>query len=158
MKQIIVLLMTLSLIACNSIDKPKEPENLISKDKMVDILYDVFVINAAKGTSKGILEDNGIYPEDYVFKKHQIDSLQFALSNEYYGFHMEEYESIIARVEERFNTDKDRFQARIDKDKEDKQRKKDSIKKLSDTLKIIKSRKFPTSKKPDSINPQVDSK
>ena len=150
--------MTLTLMACNSIEKPKEPENLISKDKMVDILYDVFVINTAKGTSKSVLEDNGIYPEDYVFKKHEIDSLQFALSNAYYGFYLEEYESILARVEERFDTDKDRFQAKIDKESEDKQRKKDSIKKLSDSVTLIKSRKFPKSKKRDYLDSLKSSK
>ena len=152
MKRILIFLIAVSIIGCNYADKPIKPDNLISKDKMVDILYDVFVINAAKGTSKRILEDNGIYPEDYVFKKHQIDSAQFAQSNEYYGFHVEEYESIITRLEDRFNRDKDTFQAKIDKEKEDKQRKKDSIKKLSDTIKIDKSRKFPKDKKPKNLD------
>ena len=149
MKRILIFLIAVSAIGCNYVDKPEKPENLISQDKMADILYDVFILSSAKGTSKGLLEDNGIYPENYVFEKHKIDSLQFALSNEYYGFNVEEYEAIIARVEERFNNDKIKFQANIDKDIADKQRQKDSIKKLNDSLKIIKSREFPTSKKPD---------
>lgn len=142
--------MTLSIIGCNSVEKPKKPENLISKDKMVDILYDVFILTSAKGTSKRILEDHGIYPENYVFEKHQIDSLQFALSNEYYGFHVEEYESIIARVEDRFNKDKVKFEADIAEEGKEKKRKKDSIKKLGDSLNFKKTRLLKESKKPGS--------
>ncbi|MFT5242142.1 MAG: ABC-type Na+ efflux pump permease subunit [Glaciecola sp.] len=142
MKRILIFLIAISIIGCNYVDKPIKPENLISEDKMVDVLYDVFILTSAKGTSKGILEANGIYPENYVFEKHKIDSLQFALSNEYYGFRVEEYESIIARVEERFNADRLKVQAKIDKEAADKQRKKDSIRKLSDALKVNKSRKF----------------
>lgn len=142
MRRILIFLIALSTIGCNYEDKPKKPEDLISQDKMVDILYDVFILTSAKGTSKGLLEDNGIYPENYVFEKHKIDSLQFALSNEYYGFNVDEYESIIARVEERFIKDKAKFQAKIDKELEDKQRKKDSIKKLSETMEIDTTKKL----------------
>jgi hypothetical protein len=149
MRRILIFLIAVSIIGCNYVDKPEKPENLISQDKMADILYDVFILASAKGTSKGLLEDNGIYPEDYVFEKHKIDSLQFALSNEYYGFNVEEYEAIIARVEERFNNDKIKFQAKIDKEAEEKVRQKDSMKKLGDSLKIVKSREFPKSKRRD---------
>nr|WP_321248180.1 DUF4296 domain-containing protein [uncultured Psychroserpens sp.] len=142
MKRVLIFLIAVSIIGCNYEDKPKKPEDLISQDKMVDILYDVFILTSAKGTSKGLLEDNGIYPENYVFEKHKIDSLQFALSNEYYGFNVDEYESIIARVEERFIKDKAKFQAKIDKELEDKQRKKDSIKKLSETMEIDTTKKL----------------
>ena len=148
MKRLLILLIIMSIIGCNSIDKPKKPENLISQDKMVDVLYDVFILTSAKGTSKGILEDHGIYPENYVFEKHKIDSLQFALSNEYYGFHVEDYESILARVEERFNKDKAKFEADIAAEGKEKKRKKDSIKKLSDSLNP-KSRLLKETKKLD---------
>tara|TARA_B100000809_G_C15126054_1_gene526262 strand:- start:1344 stop:1787 length:444 start_codon:yes stop_codon:yes gene_type:complete len=142
MKRILIFLVAISIIGCNYVDKSRKPENLISEDKMVDILYDVFILTSAKGTSKGILETNGIYPENYVFEKHKIDSLQFVLSNEYYGFRVEEYEAIITRVEERFSAKILTVQAKIDKEAADKQRQKDSIRKLSDTRKVNKSRKF----------------
>lgn len=142
----------MTVIGCNSVDKPKKPENLISEDKMVDVLYDVFILNSAKGTSKGILEDHGIYPENYVFDKHKIDSLQFALSNEYYGFHVEDYESIMTKLNERFERDKVKIEAKINKDGEAKKRERDAIKKLSDTLKIDKSRNFPNVKKTEKVD------
>ena len=58
MKRVLIFLIAVSIIGCNYEDKPKKPEDLISQDKMVDILYDVFILTSAKGTSKGLLEDN----------------------------------------------------------------------------------------------------
>jgi len=149
MRHVIIFLGALLILGCNYVEKPIKPDNLISQDKMVDILYDVYILTSAKGTTKLILEDNGIYPEDYVFEKHKIDSLQFALSNEYYGFRVEEYESIIFRVEERYNNDIIKFQAKIDKEGEDRARRKASIKKLSKNVNIPTSKQLQETRKVD---------
>jgi hypothetical protein len=146
MKRYIAVLIVISFFGCHSSSKPKKPENLISKDKMVNILYDVFILNAAKGANKSILEEQGIYPENYVFEKYDIDSLQFALSNDYYGFYVEDYESIIERVESRIDSDKETYKVLAEKEEKDKQRKRDSIRELSDSTKV-KSTKKPVKKK-----------
>ena len=65
---------------------------------MSEIIYDVFLLNAAKGINKRILEKNGILPQDYVYKKYNIDSLQFAVSNDYYSYDTETYEAIMRKV------------------------------------------------------------
>ncbi|SDR83969.1 protein of unknown function [Formosa sp. Hel1_31_208] len=141
MRTTIFILTTLFLFGCNSIEKPEKPENLLSKDKMVDILYDIYILNAAKGATKTVLVDNGIFPQDYVFEKHKIDSLQFAKSNEYYGYYVEEYESILGQLEQKISRDKDKYQLQIDKELIERERNKDSIKTLSDTLKVKKKSK-----------------
>ncbi|MDG5490375.1 DUF4296 domain-containing protein [Psychroserpens sp. SPM9] len=126
--------MLIAFLGCSTYEKPEKPENLISKDKMVDILYDVFILNAAKGSSKSILENQGVFPQDYVFNKYKIDSLQFAQSNAYYGFYVEEYEVILSKVEQRINADKEKYQKRIDANEKRKLEIRDSIKKLSTTI------------------------
>ncbi|OUR98304.1 hypothetical protein A9Q86_14735 [Flavobacteriales bacterium 33_180_T64] len=141
MRSFVILLIVISFIGCNSFNKPEKPENLISKDKMVDIMYEVFILNAAKGANKSKLENKGIYPQDYIFEKYKIDSLQFAMSNEYYGFYVEDYESIIGEVEKRIEKDKDKYQELIDEAAKERTRKKDSIKQLSDSLRVIGSNK-----------------
>jgi len=128
MKRFIVFLVIMSFLGCYS-DKPKKPDNLIPKDKMADILYDVFILTSAKGTHKTTLENKGIYPEDYVFEKYNIDSLQFALSNDYYVYYGEEYEFIMSRVETRIKKDKDKYQKLVEEEGERQLKKKDSIKK-----------------------------
>ncbi|MGB3607892.1 MAG: DUF4296 domain-containing protein [Psychroserpens sp.] len=136
MRNVAIILITLFCFGCNSINRPKEPDNLISQNDMANILYDVYILNAAKGANKSVLEENGIYPEDYIFKKYGIDSLQFALSNEYYGFYIDEYAAIVDRVEDRIYKDKEYFKDIAKKEELEKQRKRDSVRALSDSLSV----------------------
>jgi hypothetical protein len=95
---LIVFCIALLLTACYGNKKLKKPENLISKDEMVNILMDIKIMASASGKNKDILDDHGVRQEDYIYKKYNIDSLQFALSNEYYSYYMVQYESIYAKV------------------------------------------------------------
>lgn len=144
MRSFVIVLLALGLLGCHSADQPKKPENLIPKDKMVDIMYDVFILNAAKGANKTKLENNGVFPQDYVFEKYTIDSLQFAQSNEYYGSNIDDYEAIILKVEQRIKDDKDKYQKLLDEEELAKKKKRDSIRSLSDSLRTKKD----TKKKP----------
>ncbi|WP_396602922.1 DUF4296 domain-containing protein [Algibacter sp. R77976] len=95
---IVVVVLIFTVVACKKINGPKKPKNLISKDKMVDILIDAKLITTANSKNKIIMRDAGLDFKTYVYEKHNIDSLQFALSNDYYAFHMEEYEEIYTRL------------------------------------------------------------
>lgn len=126
MTRLIVLISLLLMVfSCknNVIDMPEKPDDLILKNKMVDIIYDMALVNAAKGINKKVLESEGVYPEDYVFKKHSIDSLQFALSSEYYAYNLKVYEDIYNRVRVRLNKDKRHYNTLI----EAAQKQRDSI-------------------------------
>ena len=119
--------MSLLIFACQGVDKPKKPKKLISKDKMVDVLYDVYILNAAKGINKNVLESNGIQPERFLFQKHKIDSLQFAESNNYYAYDTKAYEAIVEKVKERLENDKVKYEALAEKEK----KKQDSVNKVN---------------------------
>ena len=54
--RIIALLLTLLLLQSCHLNHTSPPEDLISEDKMVDILYDFMIINSAQGANKKILE------------------------------------------------------------------------------------------------------
>ena len=97
LQRIIILCLVFS---CNNTlnQNNKPPENLISKEKMVDIIYDMTLINVSKGVNKSILENNGIIPEQYLFNKHSIDSMLFAKSNEYYSYDLKTYQTIYDNV------------------------------------------------------------
>ena len=127
MKRILIFLLIFSALSCktNNIDKPERPDNLISKNEMVEIIYDMSLITSAKGVNKKIIESKGIVPQDYVFKKHNIDSLQFALSNEYYAYNLKVYEDIYNKVRIKLNSDKTHFNTIV----EAEQKVKDSINK-----------------------------
>ncbi|MGC1205405.1 MAG: DUF4296 domain-containing protein [Flavobacteriaceae bacterium] len=136
----IVLLVT----ACYQYKKPEKPKNLISKDKMVGILIDVKLITSANGLNKIIMNEQGVNNEAYIFNKHNIDSLQFALSNQYYAFNIKEYEEIYEKVKDSLEQLKDIYKKiELKEEAEEKaQKKKDSINNVlfkgKDSLTIIK--------------------
>lgn len=103
-----ILISLIFMVACNNnkIKQPKKPDNLIKKDKMVQVLYDMAIITAAKGSHKRTIEEKGIVPEQLIFKKHEIDSMQFVLSNEYYSYDIDIYEEIYEEVRNRLNVSK----------------------------------------------------
>lgn len=107
-KSVTYILLILLLVSCGSEGqkKPKKPDNLISKDKMVNVIYDMSLLSAAKGVNRKLMEQKGVYPEKYIYKKHNIDSTQFAQSNEYYAFDLDTYEEIYNNVKTKLNKEK----------------------------------------------------
>src|SRR5690606_14389666 len=129
MKKIIFALTLVTLIiSCSNPGKPKKPKDLISKDKMVNILLDVSLVNSAKGVNKTIMENNGLVPDQYIYKKYQIDSVQFMSSNMYYTYNLKEYEDIIKKVNDSLKKLKTKYNILVEKEKTE-ERKADSIKK-----------------------------
>lgn len=126
MKKVFLVAVTLCFMSCNNLDI-KKPSNLISENQMVEILYDVVLINSAKGVNKQLLQKNINNPETYIYKKHNIDSLQFAESNAYYTFKNEVYKSIYEKLELKLTTQKTAHEALVKEQK----RVKDSILKVS---------------------------
>ena len=85
---------------CYQFEKPDKPDNLIPEDKMIDILIDAKLIGITNSANKKIMRDAGIEPNTYIFNKYDIDSLQFAQSNEYYSYYIDEYESIYTKIDD----------------------------------------------------------
>ncbi|NNC50804.1 MAG: DUF4296 domain-containing protein [Flaviramulus sp.] len=135
---ILVTLIILMYSACARFNGPKKPKNLINKEKMVAVIIDAKLIAMANYANKKIMTDSGIDLKNYVYTKHRIDSVQFALSNDYYAFHLKDYEEIYNRVNDslvELQTIYKDLKAKEWKDKT--KREEDSIKalsKLKDTI------------------------
>ena len=123
MFRLILLTALVILVSCGE-KVIEKPNNLIPKEKMVDMLYDIALINAAKGTNPNILEEYDIEPTSYLFKKHGVDSLQFVSSDLYYASIPVEYEEIYEKVSSRLEHDKKAIE-------EERKRKSDSTRNLS---------------------------
>lgn len=106
MKYFIVVVFVLILCSCGE-KLIKEPDGLIPKDEMVDILSDLAILNAARNANPKILEEENIEPTRFVFEKYKIDSLQFVTSDTYYASLPKEYEAMYLEVEELLNKIKD---------------------------------------------------
>lgn len=135
MKQISPFIILFFMVFACSKDTRKKPENLISKAVMVDIMSDIYLINAAKGVNKKIMENNNLHPENYILNKYNIDSLVFAESNDYYALSPDEYNSILENISAKLETKKAYFDSIKKTNEEDKKRKRDS------TIKARKAQK-----------------
>lgn len=77
-----------------------KPDNLIDDDVMIDIFYDLAVIEAGKNSSfhDGI---SSFVANDFILKKYNIDSLSFAKSNKYYASDVPKYKRMFKIVKEK---------------------------------------------------------
>lgn len=96
-------------MSCYDIEKPEKPKDLISEDQMVDVLVEITIMSSAKGINKRMLENNGITPVAYIYKKHGIDSTQFANSNNYYAHDIEVYDKIYDKVKDSLTILRDKY-------------------------------------------------
>jgi hypothetical protein len=92
---------------------------------MAAILYDMILINSAKGINKQLLEKNIKNPEKYIYKIYNIDSLQFVESNAYYTYKSDSYKAIYEKIEKKLEAQKKVYEALAAEEK----RVKDSLKK-----------------------------
>ena len=152
-RTIIYFLVIFLLVSCYSFQKPEKPEHLISKKEMVNIIIDLRLLASANGSNQKVLQDKGVYSEEYVFKKYNIDSLTFALSNNYYAYYVEDYDDIYTKVKDSLELLKKNLDELVIQE-EDEKRKTDSINNVRkrDSLDLIKNKdsigKF---KKTDSL-------
>ena len=89
------------VVSCYKLKEPEKPKNLISKNDMVNILIDLQLLSSITAASDlKVLDSNHVKAEKYIFNKYHIDSTQFALSNDYYAFYIDDYEDIYDKVKD----------------------------------------------------------
>jgi hypothetical protein len=110
MKRRVVFLLLLSLMGCK--DTVEKPKNLIAKDKMIDILYDISLLEAIKSQNiQGGIKNKTA--NEYLYQKYQVDSLQVAQSNKYYAADVEEYKKMFEEVKKRLEEQTTKFGGKI---------------------------------------------
>ena len=106
MKKIILILAVLAVFVSCKEEVVQKPERLIEKDVMIDIMYDLAVLEAIKYQNPVSLDTFKINPRDFIYKKYKIDSLQFAKSNVYYASDYEDYKLMFEQITKRLDASK----------------------------------------------------
>lgn len=101
MKNFLILLLVLFLFVSCKEEVVKQPAKLIEKDKMVDIMYDLSLLEAMKYQHQQKLDSTETDPTKFILKKYKIDSLQFAENNKYYAADYENYKELFDEVGKR---------------------------------------------------------
>lgn len=99
-KTILFLAIAIGLVSCKEEVVPK-PERLIAKDVIVNIMYDLTILEAIKNQNPASLDTFKINSRAYIFKKYKIDSIQYAKSNIYYASDINEYKSMFEQISKR---------------------------------------------------------
>lgn len=81
------------------------PENLISEDQMIDILYDMAIMEGIRLNNPAVFVDYKIDPAQHLFEKYKIDSLQFAESNFYYASDVNKYLEMYQKIQAKIDLD-----------------------------------------------------
>ncbi|MFW0739080.1 DUF4296 domain-containing protein [Flavobacterium sp. T12S277] len=133
MKNFIVIVLVLCLSVSCKKELVKQPAKLIEKDKMIDIMYDLSLIEAMKYQHPVSVDSVETSPTAFILKKYKIDSLQFSQSNRYYAADYENYKSMFDEVGKRLAVNQRAVDSILKI--EEKNAAKEKKNKLKDTLK-----------------------
>lgn len=134
----------------------KQPAKLIEKEKMIDIMYDLSLLDAMKYQNPISLDSVETDPVKFILRKFKVDSLQFAQSNMYYATDYEAYKEMFDEVSKRLAVNQ-RATDSIMKI-EDKKAAKDKKKKEKDSIKEAVKKPVKQQATIDSIKQLIQSR
>ena len=123
MRKLFILLIL--IMSCSDQDGPS---NLMSEQQMVNFLLDINIINSSRAYRNN--SDLNYYniKDTFLYKKHNIDSLQFVNSNKYYSSNPKQYLRIYSNLQKKMRFIKDSIGIELNKE----------TKKIMDSLSIVK--------------------
>lgn len=72
-------------VSCDKKFVAPEPDNLIDRAVIEEILYDIKLLKASKSKSYKVLKDNNVQADLYIYEKYEIDSIMLRQNIEYYA-------------------------------------------------------------------------
>ncbi|MBV2195009.1 MAG: DUF4296 domain-containing protein [Flavobacterium sp.] len=102
MRQLFILFFALFVVSCSK-NPVKKPERLLEEEVMVDIIYDVSLLQAIEGAYPNKLIEQNIKPNQFIFEKYQIDSVMYKENQLYYAADSRVYKRIYKKVSERLD-------------------------------------------------------
>ena len=64
----LLIIFLLSFVSCQDVNYPEKPKNLIAKDKMVEILTETYLGNAARSVDNKTIITKGIKMDSLIYK------------------------------------------------------------------------------------------
>lgn len=140
MKKILIFLV-FSLVACNS-NPVAKPDHLLEEEEMVDILYDLAILQASENYSPIKLRQKGVEVNSFIFDKYKIDSTTFYQNQRYYASNVRKYkkmyQKVLDRINEQLDEGKEPSEENVDKDSLDKKQRRGIIERAASRKDSIK--------------------
>ena len=111
MRKLFILLIL--IMSCSNQDSPSD---LMSEEQMVNFLLDINIINSSRAYRNN--SDLNYYniKDTFLYKKHNIDSLQFVNSNKYYSSNPKQYLRIYSNLQKKMRFIKDSIEIELNKE------------------------------------------
>jgi hypothetical protein len=97
-KILLLVVIFIMILSCNKKEVSK-PKNLIPKDKMIDLLFDMHLANKSRNIKNNLGDKKPNY-FPLIYKKYNIDSTQFKESHTYYMTNLPEYIEIYKKMDD----------------------------------------------------------
>ncbi|MEO8534182.1 MAG: DUF4296 domain-containing protein [Flavobacterium sp.] len=101
MKNFVLIILVLFLSVSCKKELVKQPKKLIEKGKMIDIMYDLSLLEAMKYQHPLSADSVDTSQKRFVLQKYKVDSLQFAQSNIYYAADYDGYKEMFDEIAKR---------------------------------------------------------
>ncbi len=104
MKKIALLVSLIFCISSCINETIKAPKKIIERDQMIEILYDLSVLEALKSQTMG---GQTTYPKPFelIKEKYKIDSLTFVQNTQFYASDLEDYKKLYAEVKKKLDAE-----------------------------------------------------
>lgn len=104
MKKIALLFSLIFCISSCKNETIKAPKKIIERDQMIEILYDLSVLEALKSQTMG---DQNQYPKPFelIKEKYKIDSLTFVQNTQFYASDIEDYKKMYGEVKKKLDVE-----------------------------------------------------
>ncbi len=137
MKNCILIVLVLFLSVSCKKELVKQPAKLIERGKMIDIMYDLSLLEAIKYQNPMSVDSNETNPTKFILQKYKVDSLQFAQNNMYYAADYERYKDMFDEISKRLAKNQRATDSlvKIDEKKEAKAKKTEVKKDMKQSLK-----------------------
>jgi hypothetical protein len=130
MKYKLIILCAALAVSCQSIEHSSKPDKLIAEDRMVDIFYDLSLIEASKRLGNHDVDVKELDLNTFIYEKYDIDSAQLVQNTTYYSDNIPKFKSVFARVENRLKV----LKTELDSLRSKENRKKDSLKRAAENV------------------------
>ncbi|MFH6956574.1 DUF4296 domain-containing protein [Flavobacterium aquidurense] len=156
MKNCIVIILVLFLSVSCKKELVKQPAKLIEKGKMIDIMYDLSLLDAMRYQNPLSLDSIDTNPVKFILQKYKVDSLQFAQSNMYYATDYETYKEMFDEIGKRIAVNQRATDSIVKI--EDKKTAKEKKNKAKDSLKDVVKKPVKQQINVDSIKQLIQSR
>lgn len=103
----LLLIAVVFLASCSDINHVERPDDFYGDEKMVDIMTDLYLMEASMTANRTTFTGLEMLPHDFIYEKYETDSVVFAQNLNYYTDRNNKYKGIMEQVQLKLEVIKD---------------------------------------------------